>query len=154
MKKLGIFILTAALIISINIFSFAEETSINDLKNWVTNIDNRLSAVEDKIEGNFEIPQAAKTYNISEQFVLSRYRLDFSSYSTTAYGEIKSLNNSFDIANFKLIIYGHSGEILDTSPISFMGLKAGQSKTFDIPLNNIKEKAQVDGFKIEFTNST
>ena len=152
MKKLGVYLLTASLIISISIFAFAGETGLNDIKSWLTNVDTRLTAIEEKMGADFEVPQAAETYTIDNQFELSRYRLDFDSFSTTAYGEIKALHRNYSIANLKLIIYGHSGEILDTTGISFMDLKVGQPKTFDVYLSNIENSSQVAGFKVEFSS--
>ena len=154
MKKLGIYLFTAILILSISFMGLTGETTVNDLLERVKNIETRLSRIEERLstEG-FEIPEAAKTYNIEDRFELSRFQLRSTRTGEEALGEIKSLDGNYSTARFNLVLYDEDGKILETTSISIRDLDEGQSKTFNEALYDLDSVDNVDSFKMEI-NST
>ena len=153
MKKIGVYLFTAVLIISISYIGFTGETTVSDLLERIENVESRVNKIEEKIGEDFEVPDAAKTYNIEEKFELSRFQLKSTRTAEEALGEIKSVDDNYSTARFNLVLYDEEGKILETSSITIRDIDKRQSKTFNETLYDLDSVDNVDSFKLEIQST-
>lgn len=153
MKKFSIYFLAAVLIFSISFIGLTGETTINDLLERIEDIETRLSRIEEKMGEDFEVPEAAKTYNIQDRFELSRFQLRSTRTAEEALGEIKALDSSYSTVRFNLILYDEKGKILETARISIRDIDKDESRTFTETLYDLDNVDNVNNFKLEIDST-
>jgi|AntRauTorckE6833_2_1112554.scaffolds.fasta_scaffold01477_17 hypothetical protein len=150
MKKLGIYLITIILILSISFIGLTSETTVSDLLKRIENIESRLTRIEEKMGENFKVPDAAKTYNINDKFELSRVQFRKESYGgVEILGELKNISKDYDVINLNLILYEKNGKIIDTIGLGKFDFKKGTTQTFKKSTDVIDDPDKIDGFKVE-----
>ena len=119
----------------------------------IQELEERIVALESKLENDFNISNAAETYSIEDEFELSRFRFKDAGFrGVQAVGEIKSLNKSYSIVNLSLVVYDEKGNILDKVGIGFSDLEREQTKTFEVS-PDVDDINLINGFKIEIDST-